>query len=80
MPVINGECGQEHGAHEHHEERERLERAVGAGRAQGVAEEGDAHADADERIDQDQGRLRGGQRTGVEGVLGQEEAEPGRTR
>ena len=72
--------GEEHRAHEHDQERDRLERTVGARRAQGVAVEGDTQADADERVDQDQGGLRRGQRPGVECVLREEEAERARTR
>ena len=46
---------EEDGTDEHEEERDRLERSIGPRGTQAVAVERDAEADADERIDQNQG-------------------------
>src|ERR1039458_7054954 len=62
-------------AGEQDEERGGLERAPGLGGAQLVTEERDADQDTGKGVDQDQRRLRCGDRTRVEGVLRQEHRE-----
>ena len=59
------------GSHEEHQEGDGLERAPGAAGPQIVSEQSDTDDDADERVDENDGRLGGDDRAGVVGVLGQ---------
>ncbi len=61
--------------HEHDNQRHRLQGSVHPCSPQQVSEQADADGQTGQRIDQDQGGLRGRDRSGVIGVLGQEQRD-----
>jgi hypothetical protein len=73
-----GRPGERIDAEEEHHQGQDLTHAPTTGRLDVVAEEADADDDRGQGVDDDQGRLRGGDGPGPEGVLGEE--QPGQTR